>query len=182
MNGAASRGDDRETISTTNNARSAFTTASTQASGFGFGACTVGLQSGIDSITGGAQAVIKTGFVAKAESACMAASRQFDEIIEPSGPREVRSYFDKVEAVFTKLVSDIKALAVAPGDEPTVSEMVGALERTNAKGAELFDAIAGNDQARAAALNRELSTLNTAANAKLDGYGLGQCGSNFGAV
>lgn len=177
---AAGRADDAATISATNEGRAAFTDTTTKAMSFGFGACGTGLQSGIDAVFGGSQAVIKTGFVARAEAACRAAVRKTDEVEEPRGTREVSRYFDQIADVFDGVTAELKALAVPPGDEAVVVDMIAAIEKVNTKGRDYFDAIADEDEARVLATEKELNTLQTAADAKLDAYGLGVCGSNFG--
>lgn len=177
---AAGRSDDAATISATNDGRSAFNGAREKASAFGFGACATGLQSGVDNVFGGSQAVIKAGFVAKGEAACRAAVRKTDEVDEPRGPQEVSRYFEQIADVFDGVTAELKALAVPPGDEGVVGEMIAAVEKVNVKGRDYFDAIADEDEDRVLAMEKELNTLQTAADAKLDAYGLGTCGSNFG--
>jgi hypothetical protein len=77
-------------------------------------------------------------------------------------------------------VTDLRALVPPPGDEATIADMLSAEEKVNAKIGELRDASAANDRSRALAVSQELDVLGTAADAKVDAYGLAVCGSNFG--
>jgi hypothetical protein len=177
----ATRKDDNATISNTKQITTQSSAASTSAKSYGFTACASGLQTGIDTVVAGSNAVLKTGFVAKADSLCRASARMSDAIPEPGAnlPALV-SYASQNLDIFNKLVSDLKALPVPPADEATVTDMIGAGETVNAKVGELRDAAAAKDIGRLTAADKELSTLTTAADAKFDAYGLGVCGSNFG--
>ena len=82
--------------------------------------------------------------------------------------------------MFDQLVTDIKALPVPPGDEAALAELFAAQDKVQAKNREFEDAAADEDFDRIDALDREITTLITAADAKWDAYGLGSCGSNWG--
>ncbi|MDQ2826021.1 MAG: hypothetical protein M3Y04_03500 [Actinomycetota bacterium] len=61
-----------------------------------------------------------------------------------------------------------------------MTDMLAAQDKALAKEAEIRDAAAAGDGSRVLAADQEESVLGTAADAKLDAYGLGICGSNFG--
>jgi Ca2+-binding RTX toxin-like protein len=178
---AATKKDDAATIAATKQLSAQTTDAVNQAKAYGLAACAVGMQPGIDNVAGGSQSVIKAGFLAKADSLCRASARKTDAIREPGNSiQDVVRYFNQNLDVFNALTNDLKALPVAPGDEATVTEMVGAAEKLTGKLAEIRDATQGSDLARLQALDKETGPLGTAADAKFDAYGLGVCGSNFG--
>ena len=79
-----------------------------------------------------------------------------------------------------KMVVDLKALPVPPFDEKLVADIFVAVDAQLAKLIEMRDAAAGKDFAHVIAASKEVSPLATAADAKLDAYGLKTCGSNFG--
>jgi hypothetical protein len=77
----------------------------------------------------------------------------------------------------TKLAADIKALPVVPGDEATITELTAALDNSLPKLKDFGAAAKANNTRLAASLSEELDVLSTAANAKLDSYGLRACGT-----
>ncbi|MGH9276905.1 MAG: hypothetical protein ACRD12_02180 [Acidimicrobiales bacterium] len=171
-------------VATANSARElngAFGTASNQAKTFGFASCAVGMQSGVNSVTGGSKSIIKSSFVAKADSICRAAARKGDAI-EPRNESlaEYTRAFNESVAVVTTMQSELEALPVPPGDESQVSEMWAAQSKAIEKLKELRDAFVARNESRATAVDLELGPLITASDAKLDAYGLGVCGTNFG--
>lgn len=178
---AANRKDDAATITATKDMSAQYIDTTAKGLDYGFDACTIGLKSGVDNVVAGSQGVLKVAFTAKADSACRAAARKVDAIPEPpEEPAALARAMTAVLDVFTTLVNDLRAIPVPPGDEATVTEMLDAGQKFNAKVGEIRDAIAATDLARLVAAEREASTLSTAADAKFDSYGLGVCGSNFG--
>ncbi len=179
---AAGRQDDAATIAATNDMSTAAGDARTKATTSGFAACVIGAQPGIDAVFGGTQSVIKAGFVAQADVLCRRAANDLEEVEYPEGDdgRAFASYIGATIDIFDQLVIDIRDLPVAPGDETAVAEFLTAQEKANAKEREFQDAAIDEDFDRMDALDREITTLITAADAKFDAYGLGSCGSNFG--
>lgn len=184
LGSAASGSSDAATASATKDMGTAFNGASTAATTYGFTACASGMKSGMDAVFGGSQAVIKTAFIAKADTACRAGARELDSISDPrsgSGAELARA-LTEVSAVFDRMKAEIRGLQVAPGDETTVADMLAAQDRVDAKGAELIAAAKVENGAAFVAAGREIDTLVTAADAKWDAYGLGSCGTNFGEI
>ena len=58
--------------------------------------------------------------------------------------------------------------------------MLDAQQKVNANALELSNGVTANDRGRFLAAEAVSVSLNTAADAKLDAYGLSVCGSNFG--
>jgi hypothetical protein len=178
---AANNKDDGATTQATKDLRERFDYASSTAKSFGFASCTAGMQAGVDAVFNGAHDVVKSGFLAKADALCRATAREGDNLAEPSeDPDALVAYFDQFVGIYNKLIGDLKAVPVPPGDETGVREMLEASEKLTAKIGEFRDALANRDAARVTAISHELDPLGTAADAKFDAYGLGVCGSNFG--
>ena len=178
---AANRKDDAATAAATQQVRTAATKALTTATELGMAACATGAQPGVDAVVAGASGVVKTAFVANADTLCRATARALEGVREPrNDPRDLGRYLGATLQIVEKLVADIKALAVPPGDEATIAETTRALESMTAKWREARDAATANDRSRFLAIDGEMTILSTAADAKLDAYGLATCGSNFG--
>jgi len=178
---AAGRQDDAASIAATKDMAGQAGDARSRATTTGFTACSIGMQTGVDAVFGGTQSIIKTGFVAQADVLCRRAANEIeDEFDSVNSDREFVNFIGNSLDVFDELVADVRALPVAPGDEATVAEILTLQEKVQAKGREFEDAAADEDFDRIDAIDREVVTLTTAADAKWDAYGLGSCGSNFG--
>ncbi|HEX3623719.1 MAG TPA: hypothetical protein VHT97_15500 [Acidimicrobiales bacterium] len=182
LHDAAGHTDDAATAAATTQLAAQFADAGSKAKAYGFTACATGMQAGMDNLVGGTKALIKTGFMAKADNLCREGARNLDAIPEPkTDNRDLARAYGQVAAVTGKLLTDLKALPVAPGDEATVADMFDAQDKVNAKFAEMRDAASANDRQRFLAASSEQAPLVTAADSKFDAYGLGICGSNFGS-
>jgi hypothetical protein len=174
---AAAKADDAATAAATVRLRTAAASASTTAKALGLNACATGMQPGIDSVAGGANQVVKTAFVAKADTMCRALTRNVAAIPVPKGNAAVARYLTQTMQLLDQLIVDMKAVPVPPGDEATVAEFLAAMEKVTAKWKEAPGAATAGDVSRLNAIQKEAAPLETAANAKLDAYGLGICGS-----
>jgi len=178
---AAGRKDDAATATAARQMTAAFGDAGTKAKALGFTACAVGMDAAVQNVVGGSKTLVKAGFVAKADTLCREVARKLSAIPKPSSDgRDVARYLGQALSVADKMVADLKALPVPPGDESTVADMWAVQEKVNAKVVEMKTAAAAGDRSRFAAADSESTVLGTAADAKLDAYGLGICGSNFG--
>jgi len=180
---AAGRKDDAATVAATKDMSTAATEARTRATTTGFAACSIGLQTGVDAVYGGTQSVMKAGFIAQADVLCRRAADDIYDVDLESALEDEAAFVDFIahaNDVFDQLVTDIKALPVPPGDEAALAELFVAQDKAQAKNREFEDAAGDEDFDRMDAIDREISTLVTAADAKWDAYGLGSCGSNFG--
>ena len=177
---AASRKDDAATAAATQLFRTSATEASTRARELGMASCVTGMQPGVENVIGGATGVVKTAFLAKADTLCRAGARALEGIRPPSGPRDLSRFFNAFTPIVTKLVADLKALPVPPGDEAVIGEIMTGLDKGLDQNREMRDAALAGDVSRFNAIDGEATILTTAIDAKLDAYGLTTCGSNFG--
>ena len=179
---AAGGKDDAATASAAQKVRGAANETSSKAAELGLSACGSGMQPGVDNVVAGAAGIVRTAFIAKADTVCRAGARQMEGLRPPRNDnRDVARFLGQVLQIAERMVTDLKALPVPPGDEGAVSDTMTALDKTNEKGREARDAAAGNDRSRFLAIEHEMTVLGTAADAKLDAYGLTTCGSNFGS-
>ncbi len=179
---AANAKDDAATIAGTHALGAAFNDTKAKAAAFGLTACGAGMVGGVDTLYAGSSGVVKTAYVAKADTLCRTAARAMDNVALPRNGtgREFARFLNAIFAVGDKLLADVKALPVAPGDEATVAAILGAQEQVSVKSRDLASAAQAEDESRFAAADRALTPLVTAADAKWDAYGLTICGSNFG--
>lgn len=153
-------------------------TASTSAQAFGMSQCGVQLKFGLGNLFDGVKQVVKATYVAKGEGLCRDAARKYAAIAPPGNTQaSFTRFIEAINAVSTKLATDIKALQTPPGDEATVADILAAIDGLNAKAKEAIDAARAGNGRLVLALSDELSVAETAVNAKLDAYGLKVCGS-----
>jgi len=174
---AAGKADDKATAQATNDLRARTDAAATQARTYGLTACGTGLQAPVTTVFEGGRTVLKAGFVGRAESLCTAANKKADALAAPSSLAGLARTLTSYLVIEEKLFNDIKALAVPPGEEATVSDMLGAQDKVIAKDKELQAAAQSRSQATFDRLNDEELALVTAANAKFDSFGLRACGT-----
>jgi hypothetical protein len=152
--------------------------AATQASAYGLTQCGTALKPAVANLFDGTKSIVKSSYVTKAEALCRDASRKSAAVAIPgSTAASLARYFDAELAITNKLSTDIRALPVPPGDEATVTDFLAAEDALNAKAKEISTAAKANNTKLVGALLDEVSVANTAANAKLDAYGLKACGS-----
>ena len=178
---AAGRGDDGATATAANQVRTSSKDATAKAQDLAFSACAIGMQPGVDTVVAGATGIVKTAFVAKSDTICRASARALQGIRQPRDQRDTARFFNQALPLLEKLVVDLKALPVPPGDEGAVADIMSGLEKANEKSREARDAAVAGDRSRFIAIDEETTVLVTAVDAKLDAYGLTTCGSNFGS-
>ena len=174
---AAGKTDDVVTARAANDLKAKADAAAVQAQSYGLNACARGLQAPVTNIFQGSGSVLKAAFVARAESLCTAASRKVEALASPSSFAALARFLASYVPIEEKLFADIRALAVPPGDESTVADMLTAQDQVVAKAKELQAAAQRGNQALASRVDDEGSPLITAANAKFDAYGLRKCGT-----
>jgi hypothetical protein len=177
---AAAQKDDAATVAAANKLSAASATATGTTGVYGMTACGSGLQPTVQTITLGTQSVIKAGFTARADVVCRAAADEFAAVAEPTDADELYQALKVALIIQVRLGEELRALPVPPGDETAVAEMLDAYDKVTAKGRVLTAAVEDGDESGFIVANREITTLGTTADGKLDGYGLGVCGSNFG--
>lgn len=145
----------------------------------GLAQCGTQLKFGLGNMFDGVKNVVKATYVVKAEGLCRDAYRKIDAMAAPgSSAASFARFIEGIGTISVKLLSDIKALPVPPGDEGTVGEFTTAMDNLNNKFKEIVAAAKANNPRLATGLFDELDVANTALNAKLDAYGLKTCGSN----
>lgn len=174
---AAGKTDDRATASAVLALKAKVDAAALQAQSYGLAGCGKGLQPPVGNILDGGRTVLKAAFVAKADSLCLAANKKADALASPTSLTSTNKYLTSYIPIEEKLFNDIKALAVPPGDEAPVAEMLAAQDAVVAKDKEMQAAAAKNNLSLFGRLDQEEGPLITAANSKFDAYGLRDCGT-----
>lgn len=174
---AAGKSDDAATARAANDLRGKTDNAANQAKTYGLTTCGQGLQAPVANVIEGGRTVLKAAFVARAESLCTAANRKADALTSSSSLAGIARYLGAYLPIEEKLFADIRALAVPPGDDTAVAEMLAAQDKVIAKDKELQAAAQRNNGAQFDRLDEEETELITSANAKFDAYGLRACGT-----
>lgn len=174
---AAGKTDDKVTAQAANDLKAKVDAAAVQAKAYGLNACGTGLQAPVATVFEGGRTVLKAAFVARAESLCTAASKKAGALAQPTSLASLSRFLTSYLVIEEKLFVDIKALAVAPGEESAVADMLAAQDKVIAKDKELQAAAQARNEASFDRLDEEETALVTAANAKFDAYGLRNCGT-----
>jgi hypothetical protein len=174
---ASARTDDRATSDAAGEVADRSKDAATRARAYGFNACGVNTEGPAGTVFEGAKGIVKAAFVARAQGLCREAINQAADLREPRTQSALPAYLDALLALEEKVVDDMRALAVPPGDQAAVAELIDARAKLNSKGRELTGAMRARNGARQAALADELAVLGTAAAAKADAYGIRECGT-----
>jgi hypothetical protein len=175
---AAGKNDDAALTKAAVDMQAKVDAAATQASAYGMTQCGTALKPAVAGLFDGTKSIVKSSYVTKSEALCRDASRKSNAVAAPgTSAASLGKFFDAQLAISTKLAADIKALPVPPGDEATVNEFLAAMDSLNAKAKDITAAAKANNTKLVSALFDEVTVANTAANAKLDAYGLKACGS-----
>ena len=174
---AAGKSDDAATARAANDLKGRTDNAAAQAKAYGLSVCGQGLQAPVTTVIEGARTVLKAAFVARAEALCTAANRKVDALAAPTSMASFSRYLTNYLTIEEKLFADIKALAVPPGDDTTVAEMLAAQDKVIAIGRDALAAAQRGNEAQFSRILAEGETVGTAANAKFDAYGLRVCGT-----
>jgi hypothetical protein len=174
---AAGKADDAATARAVNELKAKADAAAAAAKSYGLANCAVGLQAPAGTLVEGGRTILRVAFVARAESLCTAANRKAESLAAPTSLASFGRFLANYIPIEEKLLTDIKALVVPPGDETAVAEMVAAQDKVIANDK---DTQAAAQKGNAAQVDRHddlNTTLITAAHAKFDAYGLRKCGS-----
>lgn len=174
---AAGKSDDAATARAANDLKGKTDSAAAQAKAYGLSVCGQGLQAPVATVMEGGRTVLKAAFVARAEALCTAANRKVDALPEPTSMASFSRHLNTYLTIEEKLFADIKALAVPPGDDTTVAEMLAAQDRVIALVRDARAAAQRGNEAQFGRILAEGDTVGTAANAKFDAYGLRACGT-----
>jgi len=150
--------------------------AAARAGGYGLSACAAGMQSGIETVLGGASGVVKTAFITKAGSLCAGAVRAIDALPPPrTEPREMVHSMEQLIGILEKVNADIKALPIPPGDEATLADLFSTMDKESQKARAMLAPTAALDLPRLKAAQKEFDAVNEVVGVKADAYGIGAC-------
>jgi hypothetical protein len=174
---AAAKTDDAGTARAVNDLKAKADAAATAAKGYGLAACAVGVQAPVGTLLEGSRTILKAAYIARAESLCTAANKKAEALANPTSLASFGRFLASYIPIEEKLLSDIKALVVPPGDEATVAEMLAAQDKVIANDKDTQAAAQKGNAAQVDKFDDLNTTLITAAHAKFDAYGLRKCGT-----
>ena len=174
---SAEKKDDAATAKAANEVMAKAKVATAQSEAYGFTQCGKGMQAPVGTVFEGATAVLKAGFVARAESLCQAAGRKVDALASPTSLATYARYMTAYLPIETRLFVDIKTMPAPPGDEGTIAEMIGAQDKVIDSDKQIQAAAQAKDESLLERVEEENAVLVTQANAKFDAYGIRSCGT-----
>jgi hypothetical protein len=176
---AAASSDDGATVAAAQAMRVSSADAMAKAKAYGATGCAAAAGRSQDALVGGANAVVKAGFIAKANMLCQATVSTIAKLAPPGkDPTDVGRYVNEVMGPLEKLSSALRGLPVPPGDEVTVAELLQGLDQANAVGRTLAGANLAQDLPRVATTTKQFADAVHAAGTKLNAYGFGPCQYN----
>ncbi len=170
-------GDTRTVETAVGDLRRSSEQADASAREYGLTQCGVGAKDASKEVDEAAKDVLKKEFIAKADALCADAERKAEALPEPRDLKGVVRLLDEGLALQEKLVADIKALHVPQVHQAAWNDVVAAQEKVLAKGRELREAAAANDQTRAERIAEEVDPLEAEASKKADAFGFKDCGT-----
>lgn len=175
---AAGKSDDVAMAKAAQDMQAKADTAATSAQTVGLAQCGTQLKFGLGNMFDGVKNVVKSSYVTKANSACTTFVGKVDALTPPGNSMpSVARFLDAFLVHSTKLATDLKALAVPPGDQGTIDEFLGSLEALNTKFRDASAAAKANNGPKAVSLLDDIDSATDQLNAKFDAYGLQACGS-----
>jgi len=175
---AAGKADDAAMARSTLDMQAKADTAARSAEAYGMTQCGTQLKLGLGNMVDGVKNVMKVTYVSKAVGLCRDFDRKSNAVADPgSSLASLGRYLDQVLPLSDKLVKDLRAIPVPPGDEAAVADYLSAMDALNVKSKEAGAAAKANNPRLLGALAQELEVAGTAATAKLDAYGIRGCGS-----
>jgi hypothetical protein len=177
LQGAASRNDEGGTATAAQDMATRAKSASDSGRAYGFATCGGSTQPAANASVAGANSILKAGYVVKAEALCMEASSALDEIPEASSLRGEARVIDAGVRILDKLVADLRALTLPPGDQKTLDEFYAAQQQVIDKAREAGAAAGAGNERLFESHAQQFNVLTTAANAKADAYGIDDCGT-----
>ena len=177
LQAAAGAGDASMTAAASRSLSASSQDAVAKARDFGFTACVAGMKPGIDAVVAGANGVVKNSFVEAGNRHCIEFLRAAEAVPPIRNANDVSRFINQSTGLLDKLVSDLKALTVAPGDESTVAELIAMFDNLSGQLKQLGVAGAAGDLRRMNAIQGEIEASEEEANAKFGAYGLTACGS-----
>ncbi len=144
---------------------------------YGLTACVVGMKPGIDAVVNGANGVVKDDFLVRGNRLCIDFVSATDALPPIRNVNDLTRFVNQSVALFEKLVLDLRAIPVAPGDEAAVADMIAVFDTMAGKVKEIGVAGVAGDVKRVNAIDKEVADLEGTANATFEAYGLTGCGS-----
>jgi hypothetical protein len=174
---AAGKADDAAMAKAALDMQAKADTAASSAQTYGLAQCGTQLKLGLGNMFDGVKNVVKTGYVAKAQGLCRDFVRKVEALTPPANFSATGRFLDGFLVISNKLGADLKALPVPPGDQGTVTDLLGAVDTMNAKFTEARAAVAANNARLVLSLMEEAETLSEAMGVKAEAYGLTACGN-----
>jgi hypothetical protein len=175
---AASGGDDATVAAAARDLSTTASSAGITAKAFGFSACGSGIAQGTGALTAGAKDLVKAAAVTRGNTACRTFGHDLAAIPKPHSPKDLSAFVARWYDTTHKMLADLKALPVAPGDEAAFASLTAIIDTEDAAVGELRDAMLAGNSARVDALTKPTDT-DKAFEIQLDGYGLTTCGTDF---
>ena len=151
--------------------------AQARAREFGLTACVVGMQTGTDAVLAGANGAVKDSFLVAGSRLCVDFLRDLEAVPTIRNANDITRFVNQNVTLVDKLVSDLRALPVAPGDENTVAELTAAVENLSGKLKQMGVAGAAGDVRRVNAIQREIDAAGVDVDTRFGNYGLRAGGS-----
>jgi len=176
---AAAGGDDATVAAAARALSGLAADATAKATAFGFTACGRGLGQATGVLTAGSKDLVKTATLAKGNGICRTFAHDLAAIPKGRSAKDSTAAFNKTYDTTHKLLADLEALPVAPGDEAAFASLTALFSKEDAKLVELRSAVYAGNGARIDELSKNDST-DVAITIQLDSYGLTDCGTGLG--
>lgn len=176
LQAATAAGDPAQTVVASRTMTLYSQDAVAKARAYGFTTCVSGMQPAVDAVLAGANCAVKTSLLENGNAICMESAKAGDAVRPIRNVNDADRFFNEQTAIVSKMVADLKALPVPPGDEATVAAAITSLENLMGKVRELISAAKAGDVKRVSAIEKEGDAIEVDANAKFNAYGLTACG------
>lgn len=173
----ADKSDDKATAAAATQMSTSAKDAADRGRAYGFTVCGSSTQTAAGLVVDGAKSRVKAAFVSKGRAVCEEASDEVLDLAEPTDLRSLGRFMDALIPIAERVDEELHALAVPPGDEQVVKDLLDAQAVATAEAREMGAAAKASNERLTGALTEELDKLQTAANAKADAYGLQACGT-----
>ena len=182
---AAVKKDDAATVAAAKKLSTASVDTAGAAGVYGMTACGSGLQPTVQTLVLGTQSVIKAGFTAQADVVCRAAAdelRRLRRAQPATTPTSCSSSWRRPSSSRSASATSSEPCPCLPATRPPWPRCSTPTTRSRAGPGSSPRRWPTSTSPSFIVASREITTLGTAADGKLDGYGLGVCGSNFGNI
>ncbi|HVF74665.1 MAG TPA: hypothetical protein VM938_06415 [Acidimicrobiales bacterium] len=174
---AVDKSDYGATETTARKAAEAFKGADSLARTFGSAECGRGEAEAAERMTIALVKTVKGAFVRAADALCKAAWTTYDALEPPETLPQVKTYFEKGNAIEEKLIADLRAIPAPLTDKDKLDEALAAFDAMLAKEKEVLAAAAAGNERATDDLWEQADKLSVTAMGKADAYGFVDCGS-----